>query len=175
MNARRFNHSSGQERVSGSQTSIADRSSLREDDFLRVIWHERKRAERTHKPCLLMLVEMEAQFSGDSNKKALEKILNAITSATRETDVTGWYQDEAVVGVLFTEILFEDGASIVTKVMSRVSEALRARLSPLQFNQASISFQLFPDESEAQIPPTANPTVYAALAASDESGRLVQR
>jgi hypothetical protein len=176
MNTRRFNQSSGQEPGSKSQVSVTDRSSLREDDFLRIIWHERKRAERTHKPCLLMLVEMETQFSGEGNGKALGKILNALTSATRETDVTGWYQDEAVVGVLFTEIMFEDGASIVTKVMTRVSEALRTRLSPLQFNQASVSFLLFPGEREAEIPAALEAqALYTSLAVSDESGRLVQR
>jgi hypothetical protein len=175
MNTRRFNHRSGQEQRPKSNSSVADRSSLREDEFLRVIGHECKRAERTHKPCLLMLVEMDQQFPEEGSCKALGKILYALTSATRETDVTGWYQDQAMVGVLFTEILFEDGASIVTKVMTRVSEALRARLSPLQFNQASVSFHLFPSELEAEITAVANPTVYAAMAAPDESGRLVQR
>ena len=174
MNTRRFNHRSGQEHRSKSDSSVADRSSLREDEFLLVIGHECKRADRTHKPCLLMLVEMDQQFSEEGNSKALEKILHALTSATRETDVTGWYQDKAVVGVLFTEILFEDGASIITKVMTRVSEALRARLSPLQFNQASVSFHLFPSEREAEIAAVANPSVYAAMAPPDESVRLVQ-
>lgn len=181
MNTRRFKHSSGQElKLKSSSliapTTIADRSALREDDFLRVIWHERKRAKRTHKPCLLMLVEMEAQFSGESNCKALGKILGALSSATRETDVTGWYEDSAVVGVLFTEIMFEDGASIVTKVMTRVSAALRSRLSPLQFNQASISFHLFPSEQEAEMPAEIEtPALYPGLLSGDDAARLVQR
>ena len=186
MNTRRFNQaselkaselkSSELKRVVTSQASVADRSALREEDFLRVIWHEQKRAERTHKPCLLMLVEMEEEFPLERNRGALGTILSALSTATRETDVTGWYQDNCVVGVLFTEIMFEDGASIVTKVMTRVSEALRSRLSSRHFNQACVSFHLFPGERGAQIPALVeNPALYPDLVMGEEAGRLAQR
>jgi len=182
MNTRRSNHGSDLKPASMSPASVADRSALREEDFLRVIWHERKRAERCQKPCLLMLVEMESQFPLERNGQALATILSALSMATRETDVTGWYKDDRVVGVLFTEIAFEDGASIVTTVMTRVSETLRSRLSSRQFNQANVSFHLFPQECEEQIPAVAsNPTMYpdlagrSDLAGRDEARRLVQR
>jgi hypothetical protein len=182
MNTRRSSTGSELKPASMSTASVADRSALREEDFLRVIWHERKRAERCQKPCLLMLVEMESQFPLERNGKALASILSALSTATRETDVTGWYKDDRVVGVLFTEITFEDGASIVTTVMTRVSETLRNRLSSRQFNQASVSFQLFPEESDQQIPAVAsNRNVYPDLAGRsdlvvrDEARRLVQR
>lgn len=181
MNTRRSNQGSKPKTLSTSPASVADRSALREEDFLRVIWHERKRAERCQKPCLLMLIEMEQQFPLEKNGKALATILSALSAATRETDVTGWYKDESVVGVLFTEITFEDGASIVTTVMTRVSETLRDRLSSRQFNQASVSFHLFPEESDLQIPVVARPAMFpdlarrVDLAGRDEARRLVQR
>lgn len=181
MNTRRSSNGSDPKPASTSTASVADRCALREEDFLRVIWHERKRAERCQKPCLLMLVEMESQFPLERNGKALSTILSALSTATRETDVTGWYKDERVVGVLFTEIAFEDGASIVTTVMTRISETLRSRLSSRQFNQASVSFHLFPKECDEQIPAVAsNRAAYPDLAgrsdlAGDEARRLVQR
>jgi len=178
MNTRRSNH----KLKAIATASVADRTALREEDFLRVIWHERKRAERCQKPCLLMLVEMESQFPLERNGKALATILSALSGATRETDVTGWYKDDRVVGVLFTEINFEDGASIVTTVMTRVSETLRNGLSSRQFNQASVSFHLFPEERDEQIPAAAsNRALYPDVAARpdfagrDDSRRLVQR
>jgi hypothetical protein len=179
MNTRRSNHKP--KLITTAASSVADRSTLREEDFLRVIWHERKRAERCQKPCLLMLVEMESQFPLERNGKALATILSALSAATRETDVTGWYKDDSVVGVLFTEITFEDGASIVTTVMTRVSESLRMNLSSRQFNQASVSFHLFPEERAEQIPAVSNPTLYPDVAARpdlagrDEARGLVQR
>jgi len=78
MNTRRSNHKL---KATGT-ASVADRTALREEDFLRVIWHERKRAERCQKPCLLMLVEMESQFPLERNGKALATVLSALSAAT---------------------------------------------------------------------------------------------
>jgi hypothetical protein len=176
MNVRRSNRVSQLSPRPAGPASTADRSTLREQDFLRVIWHERKRAERSRKPSVLMLIEMESQFPFERNGEALGKMLSALAAATRETDVTGWYKDDCVVGVMFTEIMVEDGASIVTTVMTRVSEALQSRLSSRQLNQVSISFHLFPearDHGISAMPGT--PTVYPDLEVRDEAGRLVQR
>jgi len=139
-----------------------------------VIWHERKRAERSGKPALLMLIEMEDQFSTEKNGEALGTIMSAMAATTRETDVTGWYKDNCVVGVMFTEIAVEEGAPVTTTVMNRVSEALRRRLSSRQFHQVSISFHLFPEEGEERIAGlSGNPPAYSDLTASDVAGRLV--
>jgi hypothetical protein len=170
MNARRFNRGSHSKSLTPSP---ADRRALGEPDFLPAIWHERKRAERTRKSCVLMLVEMESQFPTDRHGLALETILSALSSATRETDLTGWYRDQRVVGVLFTEIVSEDGAAIVTTVMARVSEALRTRLTSRQFNQANISFHLFPGERERAIPAFYPGLVQAGLVRPEPSGSLV--
>jgi hypothetical protein len=176
MNARRSVHSSNLQLLPALTASLADRSALQEEAFLAVIWHERKRAERSQKPCVLMLIEMESVFPGDRNREALTTILSAISAATRETDVTGWYKDDSVVGVLFTEIAAEDGSAIVTTVMSRVSDALRSRLGSRQFNQVSTSFHLFPEEHEQPFPAVAvNPTLYNDVAAQGEAGRLIER
>jgi hypothetical protein len=176
MNVRRSNQSSYLSPRPAGPVTVADRSTLREQDFLRVIWHERKRAERSQKASLLMLIEMETQFPAERNGEALGEILTALAAATRETDVTGWYKDDCVVGVMFTEITVEDGSSIVTTVMTRVSEALRSRLSVRQLNQVSISFHLFPEERDHGISAIAgNPPLYPDLAAHDEAGRLAQR
>jgi hypothetical protein len=149
---------------------------LREEDFLRVIWHERKRAERSRKPSVLMLIEMENQFPFEKNGEALEKIHSALAATTRETDVTGWYKDDCVIGVMFTELTTEDRGSIVATVMTRVSAALRDHLSPRQFNQVSISSHLFPDEREDGSSPLGeHAPSYPDLTTRNEAGRLVQR
>jgi hypothetical protein len=176
MNTRRSSNGSNLKTLPTSLASVVDRSALREEDFLLVVGHERKRAERSQKPCVLMLIEMQSVFQVEGNCDALETILSAISAATRETDVTGWYRDDSVVGVLFTEITVEDGSAIVTTVMSRVSAALRSRLGSRQFNQVSTSFHLFPEEyDENVLAMPGNPTLYTDMAARDEAGRLTQR
>jgi hypothetical protein len=157
---------------------VPARTALTEESFLRLIWHERKRAERSRKPALLMLIEMETPFPTGKNSEALGKIMSAMAAATRETDVTGWYKDDCVVGVLFTEVALEEGTSVVATVMDRVSDALRLRLSSRQFNQVSISFHLFPEEGEERIAalsnnPPAYPEVAVDVAVNDVVGRLV--
>lgn len=174
MNARRSKGSRTSSRSTRPSTMM-DRSALREEVFLRVIGHERKRAERSQKPSLLMLIEMETQFPSDKNGEALQKMLTALAATTRETDVIGWYKNDAVIGVMFTEITVEDGSSIVTTVMARVSEAFRSRLSAQQFNQVSIYFHLFAETQEELVPRNSvTPNLYPDLA-SPEAARLVQR
>ena len=177
MNTRRFGKGTNLQLLpTSSASSLADRSALREEAFLGVIWHERKRAERSQKPCVLMLIEMESVFPSEMNREALGTILSAVSAATRETDVTGWYKDDSVVGVLFTEITAEDGTAIVTTVMSRVSEALRERLGSRQFNQVNTTFHLFPEEGDHRLPAMpGNPTLYTDVTAQDEAVRVVRR
>jgi hypothetical protein len=176
MNVRRANKGSVLSPRPAGLVSVADRSTLREQDFLRVIWHERKRVERSQQPAVLMLIEMESLFPAERSGEALGEILSALAAATRETDVTGWYKEDCVVGVMFTEITVEDGSSIVTTVMMRVSEALRNRLSSRQLNQVSVSFHLFPEKRDHGIPAIpGNPPLYLDLAAGRETGRLVER
>src|SRR5580704_166031 len=172
MNVRSSKEGSPLSLVPAGPVSVADRSTLREESFLRVIWHERKRAERSGKPSVLMLIEMETQFPFEKNGESLGKILSVLTSTTRETDVTGWYKDDCVVGVMFTEIMVEEGSSVVATVMDRVSEALRSRLSSRQFNRVSITFHLFPEEGNERIPAMSdNAPLYPDLATRDEAER----
>jgi hypothetical protein len=155
--------------------SLVDRSSLREEAFLRVIGHERKRAERSGTPSVLMLIEMETQFPPEKNGEALEMILSELAATIRETDVTGWYKDGCVVGVMFTGITLAEGSSVVTTVIARVSEALRSRLSSRQVNQVSIVFHLFPEEGDEPIPTMPGPPLFCPdLASPGEAGRLVE-
>jgi hypothetical protein len=155
------------------QGSVADRSILREDAFRRMLSLERKRAQRSQKPFLLALLEMENEFVAEKSRKTLGRILSALDSTTRETDVTGWYKDEGVVGVMFTEIALEDRSSVVATIMARVSETLRGHLTAQQFSQVGISFHLFPEEREEKMLPTpVVPSLYPDLLGRDEARRL---
>ncbi len=80
------------------------------------------------------------------DQTATEKILCALSSATRETDITGWYRDGAVIGVLFTEIALAE-KSVVQMLSRKVNDALRAVLGT-QVNSVDLSFRVFPDDSE---------------------------
>jgi lipopolysaccharide/colanic/teichoic acid biosynthesis glycosyltransferase len=131
---------------------------------------ERKRTERSGKPFLLMLLDMGNGLLSDKSEKALDKILSALSLSTRETDITGWYKKNSVVGVMFTEFGAEDRNSILSTIMTRVSETLRNNLSSRQFGVISISFHLFPEEWDQDIPQRpSNPTLYPDLTRRDNA------
>jgi hypothetical protein len=153
--------------------SIADRSVLREEAFRRMLSLERKRAQRSRKSFLLTLLEMEYQMASENSRQTLGKVLSVLDSTTRETDVTGWYKDECMVGVMFTEIAVQDRGSILATIMTRVSETLRDHLTPEQFSQLGISFHLFPEEWDEKILPTpVGSPLYSDVSGRDEARRL---
>jgi lipopolysaccharide/colanic/teichoic acid biosynthesis glycosyltransferase len=150
-----------------------NRGVLNEELFRGMISRERKRSERSRKPFLLTLLDMED--SSPKNGRILGKILTTLSLATRETDVTGWYQNNTVVGVMFTELGIADRSSILTAIMTRVSQSLCNNLNCEQFDQISISFHLFPQEWDREIPqqPT-DPTLYPDLSKREHGRRLLR-
>jgi lipopolysaccharide/colanic/teichoic acid biosynthesis glycosyltransferase len=152
---------------------VEERGVLNEEAFHRMISLERKRTERSRKPFLLMLLDMGNSLRSDKNEKALDKILSALSLSTRETDVTGWYKKNSVVGVMFTEFGAEDRNAILSTMMARVSETLRTNLSSQQFGLISIEFHLFPEEWNHDIPQRpSNPTLYPDLTRRDNARKF---
>lgn len=152
-------------------------SVLAEESFHRMIALERKRTERSGQPFVLMLLDGGDCLPSDRTGRVLSKILSALSLATRETDVTGWYKNHAIVGVMFTDIGAEERASILGTMMGRVSETLRHNLSLEKFHQIGISMHVFPEEWD-QESTHGNPALYPDFAYRHEgqrSARLIKR
>ena len=126
---------------------------LEEAEFQRMILRERKRAERSGKPFLLMLLEVSKVATAGKQSCAVGQILSALALSTRDTDVTGWYRGQEVVGILFTEISLDRKKSVLATLLLRVSSALREALDLEQFSRIQISFHLFPEEWNEDQPP----------------------
>jgi lipopolysaccharide/colanic/teichoic acid biosynthesis glycosyltransferase len=173
VNVRRSGGIANLDILSAKVVPVEERGILNEGAFHRMISLERKRTERSRKPFLLMLLDMGNGLRSENNNKALDKILSALSLSTRETDVTGWYQNNSVVGVMFTEFGAEDRNTILSTMMTRVSETLRTNLSSQQFNLISISFHLFPEEWNHDIPQRpSNPTLYPDLVRRDSGKKF---
>ena len=151
----------------------AERKVLNEESFQRMISLERKRSERSRKPFLLMLLDTGDYLSPDKNGHVLNRILIALTASTRETDVTGWYKNNSVVGAMFTEIPIDDKKSVLSTMLARVSKTLQDNLSLEQFNRVNICLHLFPEELGDEMPRhPGNPTLYPDLVTRDQAGKL---
>jgi lipopolysaccharide/colanic/teichoic acid biosynthesis glycosyltransferase len=153
--------------------SLEDRGILKAEDFRRMIALERKRSERSRKPFMLLLLDMGDDLPSEKNGRILGKILSALSLSTRDTDVTGWYSNKCVVGVMFTEISIEDGGATPSTIITRVTHTLQGSLTLEQFNRVTLSFHVFPEDwdHESEQGPTSR-TLYPDLSQRDDRRKL---
>jgi lipopolysaccharide/colanic/teichoic acid biosynthesis glycosyltransferase len=159
-------------RGSQPRTSSAPKEVLTAQIFRRMISLERKRSERTQRPFVLLLMDTGRARPTDKNGRILLDILSALQTATRETDVMGWYEMNSAVGVMFTEITLENNL-ILSTLLGRISDVLRGRLTSEQFSQIKFSFHLFPEEWDSTNPDRqSNPALYPDLHERDGDNRV---
>jgi lipopolysaccharide/colanic/teichoic acid biosynthesis glycosyltransferase len=159
-------------RVSQPQAGLTLKDVLTEEIFRRMISLERRRSERTQRPFVLLLMDTGRTKPTEKNGRILLDILSALQSATRETDVMGWYETNSAVGVMFTEITLENNL-ILSTLLGRISDVLRGRLTSEQFSQIKFSFHLFPEEWDHNAPERqSNPALYPDLHQRDSAKRL---
>lgn len=146
---------------------------LAEPSFLRALSLERKRAERSSKRFLLMLVDFGAPVQNDSGDGPGNEAVSGILSGIRETDIPGWYASNRILGVIFTELGTGDERSAVPILRARLTAALEGSLSPEERLRLVLSFYWFPDDGPTQeAPPPTAPTMYPDLAQRDAAKRV---
>lgn len=145
---------------------------LSEETFHRIIARERKRSERSQRPFVLLLIDTGADQPGSEPAHLLLELLAALQGATRETDVTGWYKTNAVVGVMFTEIVLDNDA-VLSTILARIGAVVRNRLDTDHYGRVKFSFHVFPDDWNSEDPGRpSNPTLYPDLEKRRTSNRL---
>jgi exopolysaccharide biosynthesis polyprenyl glycosylphosphotransferase len=150
-----------------------DREFLTADAFKRRISLERKRTERSAQPFLLMLLETGKEIGRGKTGQVFASTISALLASTRETDAVGWYEDQRVLGVMFTDLVVYERNPLLSAMLSRVSSILRDNLAFEQFNQISISFHFFPDNWDHDMPQRpSNPMLYPDLSQRHKSTRL---
>jgi exopolysaccharide biosynthesis polyprenyl glycosylphosphotransferase len=114
-----------------------------EELFETLLCRERKRSERSGGSLVLMLIR--AIDPREPEQEALLRRAAAVAAQNcRETDIAGWYQQGAVVGVLFTEL----GSASLDIAAKFIEDKMVASLSSAltDFNLLHISFYVFPEE-----------------------------
>jgi lipopolysaccharide/colanic/teichoic acid biosynthesis glycosyltransferase len=119
---------------------------LPQDAFHRMLYIEQKRTERSRSRFVLMLLESAGLLTSTVKKKSFAQILIALSRSTRETDITGWYKEGSIVGIIFTEIGPAEGKAVASALLTKVTAALSSTLSIEQINQIKISFHVFPED-----------------------------
>ena len=122
--------------------------------FTRVLSLERKRSERSGKPFLLVLLDMQAarELNGDRDRM-VHQLLTGMSGVMRETDVIGWYSKDEILGVIFTELgKAVDVPAAVSSITQRVSMAVNVRVDTDKESLIKISLHLFPENYHAKKP-----------------------
>ena len=115
------------------------------DRFLRMLFLERKRSERSERPFVLMLLR-STKLLRHRDQSVLDKIVSALVNSTRDTDVKGWYDEHSTIGVIFTELGSKaDGNSVASALLSKVTSALANTLTINEIREMHIWFRVFPD------------------------------
>jgi lipopolysaccharide/colanic/teichoic acid biosynthesis glycosyltransferase len=111
-----------------------------------VLCLERKRTERSGRRFILMLVDPGRLLKAANREQMLATLLFALKQATRDTDLTGWYDGGKMLGVIFTEVGPIEDKSVVRVVSNKIADALFESLSIEQINEIKISFHVFPED-----------------------------
>src|SRR5215813_12770639 len=84
------------------RTSVQSNTILPQDVFLSMLTIERRRAERSRKPFVLML--LDTYLANGSGTGILRQAIEVLAHSKRETDLMGWYTTGSIVGVIFSEL-----------------------------------------------------------------------
>ncbi|GFE58362.1 sugar transferase [Geobacter sp. AOG1] len=136
-----------------------------EDYFNKTLCLERKRSERTHKPILLLLINVEQIISDDGTDKKIQNIVKSLTSSIREVDLCGWYERGTVIGVMFTAFSGESIWDTIEAIANKIKANLAQTLSPAVLAKLELIFHVFPEKFDKQKPKNyLNPTFYPDMA-----------
>lgn len=105
---------------------------------------ERKRAERSGRCFILMLLEASRLIKHGTN--LMDSVLATLAASTRETDIRGWYTKGSVLGVIFTEIDSADPTSTAHLLSRKMSKVLSGSLGEELAEQVHISCHVYPED-----------------------------
>lgn len=162
--------------LSLTPSTVTRASIFQEQVFHDMLLLERRRAERSRKSFVLMLLDASAFLEGTA-ESMLSSVTSVILRSTRETDLIGWYKDGSVLGVIFTEVSLESGSPITDVLRSKVVHALHAELSGECTSRLGITVHLFPERqggSGIGSDPVADCRLYPELSPSRSKKRIPQ-
>jgi lipopolysaccharide/colanic/teichoic acid biosynthesis glycosyltransferase len=119
---------------------------LVENVFHSMLTLERRRAERSRKPFVLML--LDANLENGTAEQILRHAVDIVVASKRETDLVGWYKQGAILGVIFTEVNLEGDIPITETLRTKVETAFAKHLGRERAAKIAISLHVFPENCD---------------------------
>lgn len=138
---------------------------LGDELFKSVLIRERKRADRNDQPLVLML--LTCLDPGLCDQAVWNAVLDGLAAATRASDVVGWIQPSAVVGIVLTESDVIEGR-LREDMEARVRRQVSQRLHPDICAKLVLQFQLYAGLRTKEA--SADPAVMPLLITERDAG-----
>lgn len=116
---------------------------LLENVFHSMLTLERRRAERSRKPFVLML--LDANLENGTAEQILMQAAEVVVTTKRETDLAGWYRQGAILGIIFTEVTLDGARPITETLRTKIDTAFIKHLGRDRAARIAISTHLFPE------------------------------
>jgi lipopolysaccharide/colanic/teichoic acid biosynthesis glycosyltransferase len=125
---------------------------FKEETFHELLSREVRRAERSRKPFVLIQLDLHAVHRKGNGAAFIERLTSVVSHATREIDIIGWYEEDLILGVIFTEVNL-DGKTPITEVLySKVVGALQDNFDQRFVSKLVVSVHLLPEGWDIQRP-----------------------
>jgi hypothetical protein len=116
---------------------------LAENVFHSMLTLERRRAERSRKPFVLML--LDANLENGTAEEILRQAVDIAIASKRETDLIGWYKQGAILGIIFTEVNLEGQTPITETLRTKMEAAFVKHLGRDRAAKIAVSLHIFPE------------------------------
>jgi lipopolysaccharide/colanic/teichoic acid biosynthesis glycosyltransferase len=116
---------------------------LGENVFHSMLTLERRRAERSRKPFVLMLLDANLEIG--AAVQILRQAVDIVVACKRETDLAGWYKQGAILGIIFTEVNLEGEIPVTETLRTKIETAFVKHLGRDRANKIAISVHIFPE------------------------------
>lgn len=116
--------------------------------FCELLSIERKRSERSRKPFLLMLADLQEFEEGFERHQIAKKVGDVLSSVTRDTDFKGWYQYGNVLGAIFTELAVKEKnlKAAHKHLAEKCRGALKIGLDEEECERVIVTWHIFPGQ-----------------------------
>lgn len=132
--------------MNGNSLFNADHSFFQEPVFQELLILERKRSERSQKQFLLVLIDIQRLALAERTNGTGKKLVRMLKYISRETDIKGWYEENRIIGIIYTGISYIDIQSLLEKVKIEIKTTLNRE----QAAAISLSHILFPQKSNKE-------------------------
>ncbi len=107
---------------------------------------ERMRAERSNKAFILMLMDVNPE--NGSAVGILKQAADTALTSKRETDLVGWYVENAVLGIIFTEVNLDANRPVTETLRRKIEAALCKRIGSKKAAKIAISLHVFAERRD---------------------------